>query len=78
MFPMKLTDAHYINPQRVAYISFRPKQATTAAALVVVFTSNELLPLELRGDQAEVAIANWQNFYDNSLSKPSFEKGAAV
>ena len=57
---MMLTQSLFVNPAIVAYISFRPSDATSAASMRIAFTNN-LIPLTLDGDQAEEALRNWKS-----------------
>jgi hypothetical protein len=41
----------------------RPKTDERPAALCIVFSDDNQIPLEVYGAEAEEAIANWQNFH---------------
>jgi len=68
MIPIKLTENDYINPEAVCRLHCRPKTEDRCAALTIVFTDENLIPLELYGEEAEEAIANWRKFHAASLS----------
>jgi hypothetical protein len=63
MIPMKLTENHYINPEAIDQLLIRPKTDERPAALCIVFSDDNQIPLEVYGEEAEEAIANWRNFH---------------
>src|SRR5271165_2687035 len=63
MIPMKLTENHYINPEAIDQVLIRPKTDERPAALCIVFSDDNQIPLEVYGEEAEEAIANWRNFH---------------
>ncbi|MEO8127331.1 MAG: hypothetical protein ABJF23_31530 [Bryobacteraceae bacterium] len=63
MIPMKLTENHYINPEAIDQLLIRPKTEERPAALCIVFSDDNQIPLEVYGEEAEEAIANWRNFH---------------
>jgi hypothetical protein len=70
MFPIKLTEHHYINPDAVLYAEFRPGDAEgDDAGFAVVLRNNDYNPLWFRGPQAEEAFSNWKAAY--ALTIPS-------
>lgn len=63
MFPIKLTESHYINPEAIDQLSIRPKTDERSADLCIVFSDENQVPLEVYGEEAEEAMMNWRNFH---------------
>lgn len=63
MIPMKLTENHYINPEAIDQVLIRPKTGERPAALYVVFSDDNQIPLEVYDEEAEEAITNWRSFH---------------
>lgn len=68
MIPMKLTENHYINPEAIDQVLIRPKTGERPAALYIVFSDDNQIPLETYGEEAEEAIANWRNFHQQKTT----------
>ena len=49
MIPIKLTENDYINPESVCRLHFYPKTGDRRAAIIIVFTDENLVPMELDG-----------------------------
>ena len=62
MIPIQLTENDYIDPEAVCRLHCQPKTDDRRAAITIVFTDENLIPLELYGEEAEEAIANWRKF----------------
>lgn len=62
MIPIQLTENDYINPEAVCRLHCQPKTGNRRAAIIIVFTDENLIPLELYGEEAAEAIANWRKF----------------
>ena len=69
MIPIKLTENYYINPEAVCRLHCHPKTDDGRAAMTIVFTDEDQLPLYLHGEEAEEAIANWRNFHQQHSSQ---------
>jgi hypothetical protein len=76
MIPIKLTETDYINPEAVTYVWLRPKEPTKAAAMLIVYADDNLLPLEFDGEQAEQAIFNWQKFHQKRATEDANDRDA--
>lgn len=63
MIPIRLTENHYINPEAIDQLLIRPKTDQRPAALCIVFSVDNQIPLEVYGAEAAEAIANWPNFH---------------
>lgn len=63
MIPIKLTENRYINPEAIDQVLIRPKTDERPAALYIVFSDDNQIPLEVYDEEAEEAIANWRNFH---------------
>ena len=63
MIPIRLTENDYINPEAVCRLHCHPKTDDRCAAMTIVFTDEDQLPLYLDGEEAEEAITNWRNFH---------------
>lgn len=68
MIPIKLTENHYINPEAIDQLLIRPKTDERPAALCIVFSDDNQIPLELYGAEAEEAIANWRSFHQKKTA----------
>ena len=75
MIPIQLTENHFVNPEAVCRLHCQPKTDDRRAAITIVFTDENQLPLYLHGEEAEEAIANWRNFYQR---KPDQGQAAAI
>ena len=65
MFPVKLTENRYLNPEAAADIEFTPKGVLCEDAFfTVLFLNNQLLPIQLKGSEADEAFANWKATHD--------------
>jgi hypothetical protein len=60
MFPIKLTEYLYINPDALLLVELAPKTEANDAFLTVIFENPELSHLYLRGPKALEAFVNWQ------------------
>jgi len=67
MIPIQLTENDYINPEAVCRLHCQPKTDDRRAAITIVFTDEDQLPLYLHGEEAEEAIANWRKFHAASF-----------
>ena len=78
MIPIKLTENDYINPEAVCRLHCHPKTDDWRAAMSIVFTDEDQLPLYLDGEEADEAIANWRNFHrqHSSQNKAAQHKAA--
>jgi hypothetical protein len=57
---LKLTNNHYVNPERIAHIELRPAgQPFSTAVFFAVFNNQEIEPINLSGADAEEAALNW-------------------
>jgi hypothetical protein len=68
MIPMKITENHYINPEAIDQVLIRPKTDERPAALCIVFSDDNQIPLEVYGEEAEEAIVNWRNFHQQQAA----------
>ena len=55
MIPIQLTENDYINPEAVCRLHCQPKSDDRRAAITIVFTDEDQLPLYLHGEEAEEA-----------------------
>jgi hypothetical protein len=69
MIPIKLTENDYINPEAVCRLHCHPKTDDRRAAMTIVFTDEDQLPLYLHGEEAEEAIANWRSFHQQQTAQ---------
>jgi hypothetical protein len=60
MFPIKLNDHLYVNPDAIVLFEFTPNTNSDKAFLTLIFENTELSHLYLRGDEAVEAFANWK------------------
>jgi hypothetical protein len=60
MFPIKLTEHVYVNPNAVVLVELTPNNDGGEVFLTVVFENPDLSHLYLRGPEAVEAFANWQ------------------
>ena len=60
MFPIKLTDNEYVNPEAILHDEFSPG---SNAVFTLIFQNTEFDPLQFRGAVAEEAFANWKAAY---------------
>jgi hypothetical protein len=60
MFPIKMTEHLYINPDALLLVELAPNKEANDAFLTIIFENSELSHLYLRGAKAEEAFANWQ------------------
>lgn len=61
MFPIKLTDNHYISGESVHYAEFFPAgDLRGSAAFTLYFKNTEFCPLCFQGTEAEEAFTNWK------------------
>ncbi|WP_031496195.1 hypothetical protein [Bryobacter aggregatus] len=72
MIPIQLTENDYINPEAVCRLHCQPKTDDRRAAITIVFTDEDQLPLYLHGEEAEEAIANWRSFHQRQVHAASF------
>jgi len=52
MIPIKLTENHYINPEATDQLLIRPKTDGRPAALCIVFSDDNQVPLDIYGEEA--------------------------
>jgi hypothetical protein len=55
-YPIKLTENRYLNPEVIADVEYTPKDRLGEDSFfTVIFSNNQLLPVHLKGDEAEEA-----------------------
>jgi hypothetical protein len=61
MFPVRLTENRYVNPDAIADIEYTPKGSRSDDAFFTVLFLNNQTPLvHLKGDEADEALENWK------------------
>jgi hypothetical protein len=77
MFPIKLLETEYVNPDAVQYVQLIPKGqgASDAAVFRLFYRNTEFLPLEYRGAEAEEAFENWKTAYAREVSTSCCDRG---
>jgi len=66
MFPIKLTENRYMNPEAAADIEYTPTGVfSDHSFFTVLFLNNQLSPIHLKSDEAEEAFANWKAVLDD-------------
>jgi hypothetical protein len=64
MFPLKLTENLYLNPEGIADIEYTPKgKLGNDPFFNVRFLNNQLLAIHLKSDEADEAFLNWRAAY---------------
>jgi len=64
MFPIKLTEHVYVNPEAIVEIEYIPAGRYCEYPLFNVIHENpDLHVVTLKGSEADEALANWQNAY---------------
>jgi len=70
MFPIKITENEYVNPDAVLFALFTPNGASSSdpAVFVLVFEDPEVLDRVYKGPEAEEAFENWKRAYARQTS----------
>jgi len=78
MFPIKLLETEWVNPEAVLHVDFIPKNqsASQAAVFNLSFQNTDFYPLQYRGADAEEAFDNWKEAYAREASAPCCNRGS--
>jgi|GEM_PF-2761133 len=78
MFPTKLTDHLYVNPDAIVLIDFTPNENGDDAFITVIFENPDLSHLYLRGAKAVEAFGNWQAAHESQQRADKRKDGGDV
>lgn len=75
MFPIKLNENRYLNPEAAADIEYTPTGVfSDHSFFTVLFLNSQLQPLHLKGDVAEEAFANWKTAHEDRRQQAAADR----